>query len=296
MVVEKSSSEAKILNIFLFKTDDTMTEKFNEIINLMKSLGLTEYESKAYIFLIIHGSLTADSLCELSGIPSGRIYDVLLSLERKGLISTIPSKPKMYLATHPSLGLDILVRLKEERLRDEIRMLKRRAKKVKNILKEIYRVSERKERPFSLGVIKGAEGLSELTKSLLKSVKKEALIFAGDLTWLETNLPLLRMMKKKNIDVKILADILPENKPLVEKASSFGVEIKQKPKDLDLRGFVLDKRILYVSKKYKVTGWEKLKNFGLKKGPSEDYWGLVTEHRPLVNVLRDYFYQIWNNA
>jgi len=274
-----------------------MKKDFNEIISMLKELGLTEYESKTYFFLVVHKSLSADELCGFTGISSSRIYDVLSSLERKGLVSTLPGKPKLYSSTSPSVGLNVLIGMREDKMKEDISSMKKTVKNISEMLMNVYSVSELPEKTFSLGVIRGLEGLNRLTRGFLRSSKKETLIFAGDLTWLEANIEYLKLMKKKGIDVKILADILSTNKEFVNKVKNFGVEVKQKSKDLDIRGFVVDDNILYVSKKFTVKGWKTLKNFGLKKTMfREDYSGLVTRHKPLVKAVREYFFQIWNST
>ncbi|MFB6219023.1 MAG: helix-turn-helix domain-containing protein, partial [Halobacteriaceae archaeon] len=40
-------------------------------------LGLSEYESRAYRALLRTGPATAEELSEESGVPMGRVYDVL---------------------------------------------------------------------------------------------------------------------------------------------------------------------------------------------------------------------------
>jgi len=274
-----------------------MEEKFSEIISLLKKLGLTEYEARAYFFLVIHGSLTANELCKISDVPYTRIYDVLSSLESKGLVSLIPSKPKMYMSTPPSMGLNILIKAKEDKMKEEINSMKKIAKSISEKLTKVYKVVEPEEKTFSFGVVRGSEGLDKLIYSSLRSSEREALIFAGDLSWLEPNIQVLRIMKKKGVDIKILADILPKNKKFVDKVRSFGVAVKQKPKELGLRGFVLDGKILYVSKKFLIKGWKKLRRFGFGRSSfREDYWGFVTEHEPLVIAMKDYFYHVWNKV
>ncbi|MFC7068073.1 TrmB family transcriptional regulator [Halobaculum lipolyticum] len=82
----------------------------------LRDLGLSEYESRAYRALLDVGPATAKELSEASGVPMGRVYDVLNSLERHRLArSQAASRPKKYLAVEPDAALD---RLLEERKRE----------------------------------------------------------------------------------------------------------------------------------------------------------------------------------
>ncbi|MFH1587882.1 MAG: helix-turn-helix domain-containing protein [Candidatus Diapherotrites archaeon] len=69
-----------------------------KLIDLIKQLGLNEYESKAYVALLNSGTSTAGVVSEKAGIPRARVYDVLVSLQNKGFISHKPVKPVKYSA------------------------------------------------------------------------------------------------------------------------------------------------------------------------------------------------------
>lgn len=57
-----------------------------EKINLLKSIGLTDTESKVYLTLIKHGNTSGYEASKLSGVPRSKIYNTLESLVRKGFI------------------------------------------------------------------------------------------------------------------------------------------------------------------------------------------------------------------
>ena len=82
----------------------------------LRDLGLSEYEARAYRALLDAGPETAKELSDASGVPMGRVYDVLNSLERHRLArSQAASRPKKYVAVEPETALD---RLLEERRRE----------------------------------------------------------------------------------------------------------------------------------------------------------------------------------
>jgi len=83
----------------------------------LRDLGLSEYESQTYRTLLDHGPTTAKELSNASGVPMGRIYDVLNGLESSGLVrSQAASRPKKYVAVEPDTALDRLVAARKREL------------------------------------------------------------------------------------------------------------------------------------------------------------------------------------
>ena len=70
---------------------------------LRTTLGLNDYEVRAYLALLERGRGKPVDVARWSGVPLGRIYDVLRSLESKGLVARVdreyePLDPKAALA------------------------------------------------------------------------------------------------------------------------------------------------------------------------------------------------------
>lgn len=82
-------------------------QDIEELIRLLnEELGLTPYESKAYIAVLLHGPLSPQGVNQKSGIPRPRTYDVLNGLIGKGLLMEQPGRPTMYAAVPPQVGLE----------------------------------------------------------------------------------------------------------------------------------------------------------------------------------------------
>lgn len=60
-----------------------------ELINVLRSLNLTEYESRVYLALLELGETTTGPILSKSKINSGKIYIILESLSKKGLVAEI---------------------------------------------------------------------------------------------------------------------------------------------------------------------------------------------------------------
>lgn len=77
-------------------------------------LGLNSYEEKVYRAVIEAGKGSAATLSRASGVPYGRVYDVLSSLETKGLIKIVPEPTKQYIPANPDTLRQILSQRKKE--------------------------------------------------------------------------------------------------------------------------------------------------------------------------------------
>ncbi|WP_436928328.1 TrmB family transcriptional regulator [Halosimplex halobium] len=78
-------------------------------------LGLSSYEEKVYRALLSLGSATAGEVSEASGVPMGRIYDVLNGLDARDIVRSQSTEPTRYAAVDPETAVD---RLLAERRRE----------------------------------------------------------------------------------------------------------------------------------------------------------------------------------
>ncbi|MFQ6087715.1 MAG: TrmB family transcriptional regulator [Candidatus Methanofastidiosia archaeon] len=83
----------------------------NDILKLLRKIGLTEYEAKVYLTLINKHMDGATKLSEESKVPRTKIYSVLESLEQKGWIKIYSGIPLLFRPNHPR---EIFERMKED--------------------------------------------------------------------------------------------------------------------------------------------------------------------------------------
>lgn len=67
----------------------------------LQELGLNRYESYVYLTLVNEGISTAKQVADITGIPYGKVYEIIRSLTDKAFCRTIPSKPMKYAANSP---------------------------------------------------------------------------------------------------------------------------------------------------------------------------------------------------
>jgi len=94
---------------------------------LLEEVGLTGYERKALVTLMVHGVADAETLCRKGEVPSSKIYQAMEKLAHLGLIEIQPTRPRLYSALN---GDEVVNRLIEIS-RDNAELFAKRALELK---------------------------------------------------------------------------------------------------------------------------------------------------------------------
>ena len=97
-------------------------------------LGLSSYEEQAYRALLSLGSATAQETSAASGVPMGRIYDVLNGLDARDVVRSQSTEPTTYAAVSPEVAVE---RLLDERQRELATRAKRYERLAENVGPEL---------------------------------------------------------------------------------------------------------------------------------------------------------------
>ncbi len=84
----------------------------------LRQLGLTEYETQAYLALVDGGQRSASDVSAKSKVPFSRIYDVLGRLEEKQFIQVQKGRPSIYVAKSPTEVMRLIRLDWEDRLKE----------------------------------------------------------------------------------------------------------------------------------------------------------------------------------
>ncbi|MEK6927420.1 MAG: helix-turn-helix domain-containing protein [Nanoarchaeota archaeon] len=126
----------------------------------LSELGLTENEIKVYEAVLKLGKVTSSVVSAESGVSYGRIYNVLASLESKGLVKTIPEKTKKFIPADPKQLHDFILSKKQALEEAEKKILE---------YKKIYESSEKE----SVSIVKGKNNFYRLIREMKKPEKYE---------------------------------------------------------------------------------------------------------------------------
>lgn len=217
-----------------------------EVMDMLKSLGLNSYERKLFVTLLSKGTSNAGTLSELSGVPRSRTYDVLESLADKGFIVVQSSKPLKYVAIDPREALD---RLKSKHEEDYNIMVKRieLVKKGKNIdeLQKLFKNGIKTVDPTDFtGALKGRNSMNQQMQTLIKNSKKSFSLvtsFDGLKELYENHSKSLQEAAKRGVKIKIAARLENANDEAVKQLKSFA-EIKNIKSDVSGRFAIADSK------------------------------------------------------
>ena len=246
----------------------------------LRDIGLTEYESQAYLSLLISGEETAETVSQLSGIPYTKVYSVLENLETRGWVEHGNGRPRKYYPRSPT-----------DALRSEQISMERSFEENQGVILEelqpLYERKEIKEIP-ELWIVRGEinslnkiiELLEKATKEIMlaiPTISEEVIFVYPDIA--QKIFSFRHKIMETNVEVKILT---------TEKMKHF-----LEPSDLGLAevricgemfggGVVIDghETILFLD----------LVN---PHGPDTAIW---SEHETLTSISKIYFEHLWNNA
>jgi len=91
-----------------------------ELETYLHEMGLSTYETKAYLAVLQQGILTASAATESTDIPQSRIYDVFDSLEQKGFVKVQQGRPKKYGALEPETAVQQYCEYKRDEFEAEL--------------------------------------------------------------------------------------------------------------------------------------------------------------------------------
>ncbi len=250
-----------------------------EVLSRLQLFGLTKYEAEVYLLLLKYKALSATKLGEFSKVPITRVYDIAQSLIEKGLIGIVNQNPKQYGVLPFKNAFKSLIDRKKEEFEKDIKNIEGEYDGILKYISSLPNQDAPETQDF-VYMISGKKAIVKAWHSVLSDIKKEIFIFSGDADYSSTELPRFQRLLNKGVDVRLIANA----KNLEQIKMLTGIGVKARLSDNILRGFIADRRCLYVPKKFTSATKE------------EDYSCLFTEHKGMVESLREYFLMKWETA
>lgn len=261
-----------------------------EVMDILKSLGLNSYERKLYVTLISKGTSNAGTLSELSGVPRSRTYDVLESLADKGFVVIQSSKPLKYVAIEPKEALERLKTSHQERYNTMVSRINK-VKKGKELteLQKLFKNGVETVNPTEFtGAIKGRNSMHGQIQSLIRNSKKSFSLMTsveGLKEVYENHSKLLQSASKRGVSIRIAAPLGDVNSEVLKTLKSFG-EVRD-TKDIKVSG-----RLAIVDGKELLMA---LTN-DIKIHPTQDLHLWSQSYHAAGDMLEPLFKMVWDSS
>ncbi len=138
-------------------------------VTLLKQLGFSEYEAKAYMALNRIKAGTVSDIHIASGIPRSAIYGALTRLEEKGLIEVEHGKPMRYRSVVPVKAISKLRSIIDEE-----------SERALNYLEEAHTQGENREPAEAVWTIRGVMNLYNKLSDMIADTDKGIILIATD--------------------------------------------------------------------------------------------------------------------
>ncbi|WP_292518677.1 TrmB family transcriptional regulator [Methanoculleus sp.] len=161
-----------------------------EILPGLRAVGMNEYEASVYSTLVGLQKATARDIHEVSGVPRGRIYEILNDLARRGFIAVEEGSPSSYYI----LDIDVVF----DRLKDDyIRSLEETREALKSLSVK-PRLS-----PDSFFILRSGWAIENHISALFRRVKKSMVILCYNPGFLRKYCTTLKPLERK-IDLYVV--------------------------------------------------------------------------------------------
>jgi len=185
------------------------------MITPLLELGLNKYEAKVYLTLIGEGISTAKNISDITGIPYGKVYEIINSLATKGFCNILPSKPMKCQAISPKEAI-------KNTKKDAENKFEKLEKHVLNELEPMFTESKRFVEPKGVfWIINGRANVVKKIDELIQKAQKSICVHcsSNSLSRLILHKELLQEAKNRGVSLSIAGVITKE---IIEEIKSLG--------------------------------------------------------------------------
>ncbi|MGA2973309.1 MAG: helix-turn-helix domain-containing protein [Candidatus Bathyarchaeia archaeon] len=262
----------------------------SRIMGHLRRVGLTSYESEAYLALLQRREMTAEEISKMTSVPITRVYGTLEQLMQKGFARIVESRPKKFHAISP-----------EEARREYLTHLRRNFETNLLTMEETMGDLQRQVEPIYVEShlqVKAEELLEPLedlrvmekrTSDYVQEASQEILISTALFSWLPKIKTQLRNALARGVSVKILIQLADSQvKRHLDVLRNLGAQIRDTPDPWHpVRGTLIDvKDLIFV-----IWAAEE----------AERHWNPIvytpnhTKNPGLIRVFRESFLYRWSN-
>ncbi|MGD0175324.1 MAG: helix-turn-helix domain-containing protein [Candidatus Bathyarchaeia archaeon] len=257
----------------------------------LRRVGLTSYESEAYLALLQRREVTAEEISKMTSVPITRVYGTLEQLTQKGFARIVESRPKKFHAVSP-----------EEARREYLTQLRRNFETNLLTLGETMGNLQRQVEPIYVEShlqVKAEELLEPLedlrimekrTGDYVQEATEEIMISTALFSWLPKLKTQLRKALARGVSVRILMQLAEcRVKRHLDDLKNLGAQIRDTADPWHpVRGTLIDNNDLI----FVIWAAEE----------AERHWNPIvytpnhTKNPGLIRIFRESFLYRWSNS
>lgn len=256
----------------------------------LAELGLNTYEAAAYLALLGRGGLSSSEIAARTKVPRQRVYDVLQSLNEKGLCTARDTNPRTFYPVDPKIAIASLSAQRAAELERERERTEAAANGLIAQLTPLFLAGQGQNDPLQYvealadpaRIAARAAELASGAKSHVNSIIKRPLILSSEQNWRFLVAPLENGVRYRALyeEEEALQD--PELLDWMRRLGSRGQEIRL-AKHLPVKLQAFDDEVALLSMQDPVGGL-----------PS--FTALAIRHRNAVALLNLAFERLWDEA
>ena len=250
---------------------------------VLKDLGLTDAEARAYLELLRHGSLGAPALAEVIDVPRSSVYVVLRSLVDKGLVEGGAGYGSRFGAIAPGKALDLLFR-QERELIDRREVL---AGRLLPRLEELFQAGREESDEQLVEVLRSGPSISERYDRLQLEAEHsiDVLVKAPAVLTRRGNPAEIQTLKRRVRNRGLYEEqalAAPEIGPYLSKWVAAGEEIRVYDGELPVKMALIDRRAALMAL--------------ATPGSTSNYTAIIVRHASFGMALGVLFDHLWEQS
>lgn len=185
----------------------------------LTAIGFAKNEARAYLCLLRNGALTAPQISRAVNIPKSKIYEILESLQDRGIVEGFPGSPRRFRAGRLDSFLEETLDVNRARLAE----MEKTTARLKSSLDEIEKVSRvglphkgQVDNTEILWTVNGKRGFHEKFVELGAAAKEEILVMSPTFS----RNPLLEEgiidASRRGVSIRGITALSPENAPRIK--------------------------------------------------------------------------------
>lgn len=252
------------------------------IANQLLQYGLTEPESKIYVFMAKRGPSPAGEIAKALKIQRGQTYNVLKALQRKGIVEAIASKPTRFSAISLPKALNVLIHAHKQRQR----LMEKIRPELVSMWQSVVSTPTGEVQEEKFQFLKGIESIYRKVIETIEACEKNVRMVASEPALYHADrFGVIEQMKKasrRNVEVEVLAEVTPRIRDIIE--SMGGINTRNFNDGLTPHFLIIDKnQIVFLTKPLESA----------ELGEATAIW---TNSYMLVGTMQRFFENMWSSS